>query len=98
MVSSNVVTVRGLGLTGNCSLPKQCDRLLSDCGSPDGEWKGSSRKNSQREGMSELELEGKRLNPNLWSFVLRHMNATDPKGSFPSMFDHIVKFLSFSVG
>ena len=90
--SSNVVTVRGLGLTCNCSLPKQCDRLLSDRGSPDGEWKRSSRKNSQREGMSELELEGKHLNPNLWSFVLRHTNATDPKGSLPSC---LITFLNF---
>lgn len=43
------------GLIGDCSLSEQRDRLLRDRGSLDGKRKRSSRKNSQREGMSGLE-------------------------------------------
>lgn len=60
------------GLIGDCSLSEQRDRLLRDRGSLDGKRKRSSRKNSQREGMSGLERKRQVcLNPSLWASVMR---------------------------
>lgn len=41
---------------------------------------------------------GKGFNSSLWSFMLKHTNELNPKGSLPSIFNHILKSLSLSVG
>lgn len=55
MVSFTLMTVCRPGVTGTCSLFKQCDSLLCHRGSSDGKRKRGRRKNSQREGTLELE-------------------------------------------
>lgn len=100
MVSFNMIIVCTLGLTGNCSLFEQCNSLLSDRGSTDGKWKRSCRENSQREGM--LELEGIMAD---CVFKAQSVDFGDKipelnrsqSGPFSSIFNHISKFLSFSV-
>lgn len=48
--------------------------------------------------MLELEPEGKWFQAQSVSFMLRHTNELNPKGNLPSIFNHILKSLSFSVG